>query len=226
MVPLIVIVGADKGGVGKTTISRALLDYFTERGISCRAFDTESGNPEGVLKRFFPESTQIVDLATSDGQMAVLDTLGSCPVTVIDIRATLLSPTLKVLEELGFFANVREGKIKIAVLHVIGSTVASFSEIASTAAALTLAKHYVVTNHTNDASFFAAIGGVPKEALKVATVIDIPKLNERATEFVEAAGMPFRKFAADEAQSRTMRGYVSHWLGKVFEQLDIARLTQ
>lgn len=224
MTPLIVIVGADKGGVGKTTIARALLDYFTERGVSCRAFDTEAGAP--VLKRFFPDITTVVDLAKSDGQVTVLDTLGSCPVTVIDIRAGLLSPTLRTLDELGFFKDVSAGKLKIAVLHVIGSTVASFAEIAVTAEALKQAKHFVVTNHTNEASFFEAIGGVPKEALRDATVIDIPKLNERATEHVEATGMPFAKFRKDEGQSRTMRGYVDHWLTKVYEQLDSAHLTQ
>ena len=29
--PAVIIVGADKGGVGKSTISRTLLDYFTAR---------------------------------------------------------------------------------------------------------------------------------------------------------------------------------------------------
>jgi hypothetical protein len=33
--------GADKGGVGKTTIARTLVDYYQSHGISLRAFDTE-----------------------------------------------------------------------------------------------------------------------------------------------------------------------------------------
>ena len=41
----IILVGADKGGVGKTTISRALLDYFVVHNIPTRAFDT--GGAEG-----------------------------------------------------------------------------------------------------------------------------------------------------------------------------------
>ena len=34
--PAVVVVGADKGGVGKTTVSRTLLDYFSANkdGIS------------------------------------------------------------------------------------------------------------------------------------------------------------------------------------------------
>jgi len=48
--PAVIIVGADKGGVGKTTVARTLLDYFTAHQIPTRAFDTEA--PRGTLKRF------------------------------------------------------------------------------------------------------------------------------------------------------------------------------
>ena len=40
--PAVILVGADKGGVGKTTVSRALLDYFIAHNIPTRAFDTEA----------------------------------------------------------------------------------------------------------------------------------------------------------------------------------------
>ena len=40
--PVVIVVGADKGGVGKTTVSRTLLDYFSANNIPTRAFDTES----------------------------------------------------------------------------------------------------------------------------------------------------------------------------------------
>jgi hypothetical protein len=158
--PQVVIVGADKGGVGKTTVSRILLDFYEDRGVRTRAFDTET--PVGVLKRFNSAVTEIVDLTHTDGQVAVFDNLHVAPVTLIDIRAGLLSPSLKLLGELGFLSMSREGKLDVKVLHVIGSTVASFNEIAATAAALGDAKHYVVTNHINDASFFEGLA-VSKE---------------------------------------------------------------
>ena len=40
MKPVVIMVGADKGGVGKTSISRALLDYFLRNNVLARAFDT------------------------------------------------------------------------------------------------------------------------------------------------------------------------------------------
>ena len=53
--PAVIIIGADKGGVGKTTVSRTLLDYFNAHQVPTRAFDTEA--PRGTLKRFYPDTT-------------------------------------------------------------------------------------------------------------------------------------------------------------------------
>ena len=54
--PAVILVGADKGGVGKTTVSRTLVDYFTAHNVPIRAFDTEA--PRGTLKRFHPDLTE------------------------------------------------------------------------------------------------------------------------------------------------------------------------
>ncbi len=34
--PAVIVVGADKGGVGKTTVSRTLLDYFSANNVQTR----------------------------------------------------------------------------------------------------------------------------------------------------------------------------------------------
>src|ERR1700733_13759890 len=85
--PVVIVVGADKGGGGKTTVSRTLLDYFSANNVPTRAFDTES--PRGTLKRFHPEITEIVDMTTTSDQMKIFDTLnGESPsVPVIAVAA-------------------------------------------------------------------------------------------------------------------------------------------
>jgi len=40
--PTVIVVGADKGGVGKTTVCPHMLDYFTAHHVPTRAFDTEA----------------------------------------------------------------------------------------------------------------------------------------------------------------------------------------
>ena len=110
MKPVVVLVGADKGGVGKTTITRTLLDYLAARNTPARAFDSEF--PRGALKRFHPKITQIIDLETAADQIKVIDTLSTSDVkvSVIDVRAGLLLDTLKTFAQVGFFDLVGAGE--------------------------------------------------------------------------------------------------------------------
>jgi hypothetical protein len=206
--PQVIVVGSDKGGVGKTTVTRALLDYLKSAGIEHRAFDTES--PEGDLKRFYPAKAKVVDFANSDGQMQILDTLGEA-ITVIDIRAGLLSPTLKTLSEIGFIDPAR---CSLIVLHVLGNTQSSINEVKVITDKIATARYVAIGNRINDTKFDFPAGA-----------LDVPMLNARACEAVDAASVPFSVFVDSDASS-VLRGYVKFWLGLVFQQFDAARLAQ
>lgn len=234
--PAVIVVGADKGGVGKTTVSRTVLDYFTANNIPTRAFDTES--PRGTLKRFHPDITEIVDVTSTADQMKIFDTLNTAgtSVTVIDVRAGLLSPTLASLRDIGFLDAARSGQITFAVFHILGPSIASLEEIAETANFMDGAKYFLVKNFINNTSFFEwdqATYNSYFRRIKNATEITIPKLNEMAYEQVEVASVPFLKFVAnkgprDEAAnySFVLRGYVRHWLGNVWGEFDRIKLTE
>jgi hypothetical protein len=131
--PAVILIGADKGGVGKTTVARALLDYFGARHTPTRAVDTEW--PRGTLKRFHPDVTEVVDVTSVSDQMKIFDTVGSAEakVTVIDVRAGLLSSTLQALSDIGFIESAKTGQITFAVFHILGPSIASLEEIAETA---------------------------------------------------------------------------------------------
>src|SRR5688500_7339229 len=109
--PTVIIVGADKGGVGKTTVSRTLLAYFTARNVPIRTFDTAS--PKGTLKRFHPDITDVVDVTQVPDQMKIFDTLSESKVTLIDVRAGLLSTSLAALRDIGFLESVKRGQITL-----------------------------------------------------------------------------------------------------------------
>ncbi len=232
--PAVVLVGADKGGVGKTTVARTLLDYFGAHHTPTRAFDTES--PRGTLKRFHPNLTEVVDVTEVADQMKIFDTLGTTPaqVTVIDIRAGLLSPTLQALSDIGFLESAKKGQITFAVFHILGPSIASLQEIAETAAYVGDASYFLVKNHINDTSFFdwdPATYNSYFNQIKNAQDITIPKLNEMATEQVEVASVPYVQFVANKTgtdaaanYSFVLRGYVRHWLGQVWGEYDRVKL--
>src|ERR1700755_1652498 len=233
--PAVIVVGADKGGVGKTTVSRTLLDYFSANNVPTRAFDTEA--PRGTLKRFHPDITEIVDMTTTSDQMKIFDTLNavSPSVTVIDVRAGLLSPALASLRDIGFLDAAQAGQIPLAVFHLPGPSIPSLDEIAETAAFMTGAKYFLVKNFINDTQFFQWDQSTYNSyfhRIKDATDLTIPKLNEMAYEQVEVASVPFLKFVANKGihddaanYSFVLRGYVRHWLANVWSEFDRIKLT-
>lgn len=232
MKPAVILVGADKGGVGKTTVSRALLDYLDEHNIPARAFDTET--PRGTLHRFHPDITEIVDVTHTSDQMRILDTLedASVKVSLIDVRAGQLSATLAVLRDIGFLDAAKEGEFNFLLFHILGSSIASLDEIAETAPFATDAHYYLVKNYVNDSTFFE---WDPKtyqdhfDTVKSATDITIPKLDELAYEQVDLAAVPFATFRDNRTadgdpadNSFVLRGYVRTWMRNVAEELDEA----
>ena len=232
--PAVILVGADKGGVGKTTVARTLIDYFGAHQTSTRAFDTEW--PRGTLKRFHPELTQVVDVTSVSDQMKIFDTLGSADakVTVIDVRAGLLSSTLQALTDIGFLESAKKGQITFAVFHILGPSIASLDEIAETAAYLGDANYFLVKNFINSTTFFdwdPATYNSYFKRIKGAEEITIPKLNEMAYEQVEVASVPFVSFVGNKGTkseaanySFVLRGYVRHWLGNVWGEFDRVKL--
>ena len=239
MKPVVILVGADKGGVGKTTLARTLLDYLAARNTPARAFDSEF--PRGALKRFHPKMTEIIDLETAADQIKVIDTLSTSDVkvSVIDVRAGLLSDTLKTFTEVGFFDLVNAGEFNFILFHVIGPSIASLEEIGEIRPYAAGREYLLVKNFINETSFFEWNPQLHKRYFKLAmdaVEVTIPKLNEMAFEQAELAGVPFSAFIANKtadgqtaSNSLVLRGYVRTWMSQITSEYDriglIDRLT-
>jgi hypothetical protein len=224
MRPALILIGADKGGVGKTTVSRVLLDYLAARDLPTRAFDTES--PRGTLSRFFPDITEVLDIGQTDAQMRIFDTLDDedeAKVSLVDVRAGQLRTILASLREFGFLDAAREGQFDFLVFHILGSSVASLEEIAEIAPFVADARYFIVKNYASDGRFFEWNPSAYRayfDRAAGATELTIPKLNELAYEAIDLAGEPFSAFVKDEANSFVLRGYVRTWLQSISAQLD------
>jgi hypothetical protein len=225
--PTVILVGADKGGVGKTTVTRTLIDYLGARNIPRRAFDTES--PKGNLKRFHSDITDVVDVTSAQDQMRIFDTINTSEATVIDVRAGLLTATLKALRDISFLDAVKKGEFTLCLFHILGPSIASLEEIADTAGYLTGANHFLVKNFINNTTFFDwdPTTSAYFKKIRGARELTVPRLNELACEQVELAAIPFERFIANRsatgeaaAYSFVLRGYVRHWLNNVWAEYD------
>ncbi|MEM6463432.1 MAG: hypothetical protein AAF724_16110 [Pseudomonadota bacterium] len=222
MKPTVIMVGADKGGVGKTTTCRALLDHLARKKIPARAFDTE--NPRGTLKRFYPDITEVIDLNSVADQMKILDTLESAAVkvTIVDLKAGNLSPALDTFDRIGVLEAARHGLFDLGLIHVVGPSVASLDEIGEISGYIKGINYVIARNFINETNFFEWDEKTFKKYfanLPDAAEIDIPKLNEMAYEQVDLAGVTFSDFfdnrdagGKDASFSFVLRGYVRKWI--------------
>jgi hypothetical protein len=232
--PALILVGADSGGAGKTTVSRALLDFFASRKVTTHAFDTE--HPRGALARFHSGITDVIDVTAVPDQLKIFGNIASssAQVTVIDIRAGLMPSTLRALRDIGVIDKSKKDQLNLAVFHILGPSVASLEEIAETAKFLGDARYVLVKNFVDDTTSFdwdPQTYNSYFNRINDAVEIKVPKLSEMACEEVERSSVPFASFIADrkangEAASNSfvLRGYVRHWLNNVWAEFDRVRL--
>lgn len=236
MKPMVILVGADKGGVGKTTLSRVLLDYFARRNIMFRAFDTEW--PRGTLKRFYPSTTEVVDMSNVAHQMKLLDTLESANVRVslVDLKAGNLSMVLDVFDRIGVLEAARSGAFGLSLFHVVGPAISSLEEIGEISKYVKDMDYVVVRNFINETNFFEwdqtthrkYFAQIPK-----AQEIDVPKLNEMAYEQVDVASVTFKDFIENRSAdgqpgkfSFVLRGYARKWCSEIDEEFARVKMVQ
>ncbi|MEL6948059.1 MAG: hypothetical protein AAFO73_10545 [Pseudomonadota bacterium] len=232
----VILVGADKGGVGKTTVSRALLDFLERHNVLARAFDTE--NPRGTLSRFYPQKAEIIDLANVADQMKILDTMDSCAetVTVVDLKAGNLSAALDTFDRIGVLQAARDGMFDLALMHVVGPSIASLDEMNEVAKYTNGLNYVVARNFINETNFFEWDEKTYTKyfaRLPNAREIEVPKLNEMAYEQVDLAGVTFSDFVANKTAkgadadfSFVLRGYVRKWMSDIdgeFGELELVK---
>lgn len=224
MVPVMIIVGADKGGVGKTTTSRLIVDYINARSSGCRVFDADP--PNGSLKRFFPWA-EVVNLMDTRDMARVIDGVHGSKVTFVDLRAALLSRTLGLMGDWGLLADVAAGRIRLVVMHVLGPSTDSLLEAADVSGLLSEGgDHYLVRNSLNSERFEWIDGNYAPhlERIGAKATISIPHLDGVAREAVDAAGSGFDDFVKDEARSFLHRRIVRKWVNDCHAQFDAVAL--
>lgn len=216
-VPVFILVGADKGGVGKTTVARALADYLCE--LKPRLVDTQV--PAGDLRGFYPNA-EVLDLTATTDQMKIFD--APVALTIIDVSAGLLARTLATLERVGILKDVRAGTVRLVLLYLLGPSVASLSEVVEANRTISgKLDLFFVKNHVNATEYYGwekdPRFGEALAAMQPRT-IDVPQLDEIAAESVQQRGQRFSRFATDAANSRILRGHVGDWLSRVRTEFD------
>lgn len=226
--PTLVMIG---GGLGKTTVALALVDYLKKNRIHPMVYDA---TPEpGVLHKFLPDS-KCVDIATTasgnpppDRQQVLGDVTNR--ISILDLRAGSLSYLLTRLVHEGWLNLPRK---RLILLHVLGNTRAYLQEVAATELILGAvgAEHWLIKNHAVedvrrqyewDRDFYDA-----KFQELAIPILDLPHLSRMATEEMKNRCAGFSIYIADKTNPLWTRDLVRAWLHHTWLEFDRIALTR
>lgn len=78
--------GGSKGGVGKSLVSMAVIDYLQERGETVLLIESDTSNPDVYKCYQATTETAVINLETADGWIKLVNTCDSKPDSVIVIN--------------------------------------------------------------------------------------------------------------------------------------------
>lgn len=115
------IVASPRPRVGKTLLSRVLIDYHKHEGRGVRAFDL--GRGEQTLAHFAPDDTVTAEIGGVQGQMALFDQLVSEEdgAKIVDVGAESFQGFFDVAYRIGFAEEARKRAIAPVILFIISS---------------------------------------------------------------------------------------------------------
>jgi hypothetical protein len=128
----IYIVCSPRPRVGKTLISRLLLEFFRSNGRPLAGFDLHPREPG--LAGHFPHLVSVVDLADTQGQMALFDRLiaDDMRTKVIDLSYAQFDRFFEVMWEIGFIHEAKRRRIEPIVLFAADpapATIYAYAEL-------------------------------------------------------------------------------------------------
>ncbi|NER27623.1 MAG: chromosome partitioning protein ParA [Symploca sp. SIO1C4] len=118
----LVIITADKGGTGKSTFARALLDYIRRSKIACFAFDGDSRNSQ--LYRHYKDlapGVERINLTSDEGMDELIDSLPDVnePLVLIDLPAQGGLSLEKLQEDAGLLYALEATGFELTIVSVL-----------------------------------------------------------------------------------------------------------
>jgi len=222
------LIGGEKGGVGKSVMSRVFAQYCIDRNVPFKGFDSDRSH--GSFMRFYDSFAE--HLALEDFQS--LDQLAEAALredgvqVVVDLAAQSSASLRGWMDDTGVLELFREAGVTVNCWHILDDGRDSLDMLGKLLEDFkTEARYVVVLNHGRGARFDAFHASpIKARALELgAKIIELPKLHEGSMRQVDHSNSSFwaaTNATADGSQLLGLldRQRVKVWLRKVYAELD------
>ena len=217
-------IGGEKGGVGKSVLSRLLAQYHIDRDLPFRAFDTDRSH--GAMLRFYGDySSPIVldDFSSADQLMeAAVERQQD---VLVDLAAQTSVPLFKWMDENDLLGLAADEGVGVSLWHVLDDGADSIALLSRLFDRFGEVAGYVVVKNLGRGKDFSAFEASAARATAEtlgAPVIELPELNGPTMRKVDHHDLSFWAAGNNKQSGLGLmeRQRVKVWMRKAYGQFD------
>lgn len=220
------LVGGEKGGIGKSMVSRLLAQYFIDHSMPFIGFDTDRSH--GALIRFYSGYASPVLVDRYEALDTIVETALAEPGrrVLVDLAAQTHAPLVKWMDESGVLDLADMSNLGIHYWHVMDSGKDSVDLLRGLLDRFGARLHYVLVRNQlrgDDFSQLEASGEQDRAVSLGASLITLKRLHDTVVQKVDATNSSFwaAKNSADAAKLGLMeRQRLKLWLHHAYGELD------
>ena len=228
---LVIVVG-DKGGVGKTTFSRGLLQLYINNNIPCIAYDADSRNPQlqRYYKGYHEGIVRFVDFFARGAADDLLIDLEkeNFPIYLLDLPAQSGGFFESYVKELSFF-KILESEIncKVTMVSVISRVLDSVNLLEYLHNYCHDQVNYVVVKnlfHGAEEKFERYDDSVLRQQMKEKGLIEtsMPDLFYKPYDFLDRHSLTFNQALKHSESNIVIKARISAWLTDFEQKMQVS----
>ncbi len=220
------LIGGEKGGVGKSMVSRLLAQYFIDHSIAFTGFDADRSH--GALLRFYAGYASPVLVDQYESLDAIVEAATSQPERriLVDLAAQTGDPLTRWMDESQLLSVAPELNLHIRYWHVMDSGRDSVALLGQLFDHYQSRLNYVLVQNQlrgSDFRIFDESGLAARAQAYNAPVISIPRLHEGTMIKIDATSNSFWAATQDNDQTSGLglleRQRVKTWLQSAYAAL-------
>lgn len=221
-------IGGEKGGVGKSVVSRLLAQYFIDHNTPFVGFDTDASH--GTFTRFYAEYADAVEPTKFESLDRIAEAALDDPqkFIIVDLAAQTDRPLTEWIDSSGVIEMMDEHGIELNYWHVMDDGKDSTDLLSKLFERFSNRLRYtIVLNHGRGDRFqtyFESDASAQAAALQAKT-IELPKLHAAAMQRIDHGNSSFWA-AVNNAKAQKLslmdRQRVKLWLRKVYGSFEEA----
>ena len=226
----ILLIGGEKGGVGKSLVSRALAQYFIDHSMPFVGFDTDRSH--GALMRFYADYASPILIDRYEALDHIVEAAVEQPGirVLVDLAAQTHAPLVAWMDDSGVLDLAPENALRITYWHVMDTGRDSVDLLRQVLERFQDRLNYVVVRNQlrgNDFSNLEKSGLLDRLSDLGGRVVEIKQLHQSVIQKIDARDSSFWAAKQSGAEFGAGLGLMERqrlktWINNVFAEFDAA----